>query len=96
MNRHSIKNGIAIPMKNGKGRKDVAIGKMLDFFTLTTKLESWGELQAKKLFSSVPSWRKQRYIPTTKWEAKFELTTGRATSRSQVGFSQFLDYGKLS
>jgi hypothetical protein len=87
-------SGIAIPMKNGKGKQDVAIGKMLDFFTLTTKLENWGMLQAKSLFLSVPSWRKQRYISTTKWKAKFELTSVRATTRAQEAFQNFLTHCK--
>jgi hypothetical protein len=83
-------NGIAIPIKSGMGEQVVAIGKMLDFFTLTIKLESWGKLQAKNLFTSVPSWRSQRYISTTTWEAKFELSTVRATSRSSQMVNDFL------
>ena len=90
LGRHSIMNGIAIPIKSGMGEQGVAIGKMLDFFTLTTKLESWGKLQAKNLFTSVPSWRSQRYISTTTWEAKFELTSVRATTRSSQMVNDFL------
>ena len=90
LGRHSIMNGIAIPIKSGLGKQEVAIGKMLDFFTLTTKLEKWGKLQAKSLFSSVPYWRKQRFISATKWEAKFELTTVRATTRSSQMVNDFL------
>ena len=90
LGRHSIMNGIAIPIKSGTGKQEVAIGKILDFFTLTTKLEKWGKLQAKSLFSSVPYWRKQRFISATKWEAKFELTTVRATTRSSQMVNDFL------
>jgi hypothetical protein len=55
MSRYPIMNDIAIPMKNGKGSQDIAIGKMLDFFTLTTRLENGGILQVKSVFLPVPS-----------------------------------------
>jgi hypothetical protein len=90
LGRHSIMNGIAIPFKSGEGEKKVAVEKMLDFLTLSTKLEQWGQIQAKSLFSSVLSWKKERYILASKWEAKFALSKVMATKRSAGAVGDFL------
>ena len=90
LGRHSIMNGLAIPMHGTKGEQDLAINQLLESLEVAACLSDWGLAQAKALFESVPMWKKKPHILLSNWEAKFHLTTVRATSRSVSAFKKYL------
>lgn len=90
LGRHSIMNGMAIPLHGPKEGQDRAINQLLNSFELAESISDWGLLQARALFESVPMWKNKSNILLSKWEAKFNLTTVRATSRSVAAFKKYL------
>ena len=83
-------NGLAIPMHGTKVEQDLAITQLFKSFEMTESLSDWGLAEARALFESVPMWKKQPLILLSDWEAKFHLTTVRATSRSVAAFKKYL------
>ena len=90
LGRHSIMNGLAIPMQGTKVEQDLAITQLLKSFEMADSLSDWGLAEARALFESVPMWKKRPLILLRDWEAKFHLTTVRATSRSVEAFKKYL------
>jgi len=41
-------------------------------------------------------WKKESHILLSKWEAKFALTTVRATSRSVAAFKEYLEVSRIN
>jgi len=96
LGRHSIMNGIAIPFNISKKRQDEAIKQLIDSLDLSGSISDWGISQAQALFRSVPMWKNESHILLSKWEAKFALTTVRATSRSVAAFKQYLVASRIT
>lgn len=90
LGRHSIMNGLSIPLHGAKIEQDLFITQLLKSIELAESLSEWGTAEARALFDSVPKWRKKTHILLSDWEAKFHLTSVRATSRSVVAFKKFL------
>jgi len=90
LGRHSIMNGLAIPLDGPEEKRDGAISQLLNSLELAEDLSEWGYSQARALFESVPTWKEETHILLSKWEAKFHLTTVRATSRSVAAFKTYL------
>ena len=90
LGRHSIMNGLAIPMQGTKVEQELAITQLLKSFEMADSLSDWGHAEARALFESVPMWKKRPLILIRDWEAKFHLTTVRATSRSVEAFKKYL------
>ena len=90
LGRHSVMNGLAIPMSGSKEVQTSAINQLIESLEIATDLAEWGPAQARALFESVPMWEKKKLISITDWEAKFHLTTVRATSRSVTAFKKYL------
>jgi hypothetical protein len=90
LGRHSIMNGVSIPMALQGSALEEAIDTMWRALDIAGTLEDWGLLQARELFESVPVWKRESYIALNTWEAKFKLTGSRATSRSASAFKGYL------
>jgi hypothetical protein len=90
LGRHSIMNSIAIPIHGSEEEQKKAIEAMIDFLDVAGSIEDWGQLQVRELFESVHSWKKERLIPLAKWQAKFQLSKVKATSRSEQAFKDYL------
>jgi hypothetical protein len=63
---------------------------MFHFLNVAGSIEDWGVLQARVLFESVHSWKKEKLIPLATWEAKFHLSKVKATTRSGQAFKDYL------
>jgi hypothetical protein len=70
--------------------QEEAAKELLHFIDVAGSISDWGTLQARKLFESVPMWRKEPYIKRDTWEAKFHLSVVKATSRSVQAFKDYL------
>ena len=90
LGRHSIMNGIAIPIHAMGSEREEGITGMLNFLDKAQSLTDWGDLQARTLFESVPMWRKEPFIQLQRWEEKFALSKVKATSRSVQMFKDYL------
>lgn len=90
LGRHSIMNGIAIPIHATGSEQEEGIAEMLNFLDKAQGLTDWGNLQARILFESIPMWRKEPFIRLGRWEEKFALSKVKATSRSVQMFKDYL------
>ena len=90
LGRHSIMNGISIPIHATRSVQEEGITEMLNFLDKAQSLSDWGDLQARTLFESVPMWRKEPFIRLRRWEEKFALSKVKATSRSVQMFKDYL------
>ena len=90
LGRHSIMNGISIPIHATKSVQEEGITEMLNFLDKAQSLSDWGDLQARTLFESIPSWRKEPFIRLQRWEEKFALSKVKATTRSVDSFKGYL------
>jgi hypothetical protein len=83
-------NGISIPIHATKSVQEEGITEMLNFLDKAQSLSDWGNLQARTLFESIPSWRKEPFIPLRRWEEKFAISKVKATTRTVEVFKQYL------
>jgi hypothetical protein len=90
LGRHSIMNGISIPIHATGSEQEEGITEMLNFLDKAQSLTDWGNLQARTLFESIPSWRREPFIRLQRWEDKFALSKVKATSRSVQMFKDYL------
>ena len=98
LGRHSIMNGLAIPIHATKRVQEEAATELLHFLDVVGSISDWGHLQARELFESVPMWRKEPFVRLERWEEKFHLSTVKAMSRSVMAFKQYLridDFAEL-
>jgi hypothetical protein len=89
-------NGIAIPFNISKEQQDGAIKQLLDSLDVSSSISDWGISRARVLFKSVPMWKNESHILLSRWEAKFALTTVRATSRSVAAFKEYLELSRIN
>ena len=78
LGRHSIMNGVSIPLAVKAKELDSAVAGMLDFAKSVTGISDWGNLQTRQLFESVPEWAQKKLISIHEWEKKFK--SNRQTS----------------
>lgn len=90
LGRHSIMNSISVPLHASAEVQAKAIEQMLTFVDAAGELSEWGLLQARKLFESAHAWSVLEVVAADKWEAKFALSTVKATSRSVQAFKDYL------
>ena len=83
-------NGISIPIHATKSLQEEGITEMLYFLDRAQSLSDWGDLHARTLFESTPSWRKEPFIRLQRWEEKFALSKVKATTRSVDSFKGYL------
>jgi hypothetical protein len=90
LGRHSLMNGVSIPIHATKSKRDQGITEMLNFLEKAQNISDWGNLQARSLFESIPTWRNEPFIRLQRWEEKFALSKVKATSRSVQMFKNYL------
>lgn len=90
LGRHSLMNGLSIPIHATRSIQDKGITEMLNYLEKAQNISDWGNLQARALFESIPMWRKEPFIRLQRWEEKFALSKVKATSRSVTAFKQYL------
>jgi hypothetical protein len=90
LGRHSIMNGVSIPMSASAEVQAHAAEKLIAFVAVAGAISDWGALQARALFESVPVWQREPYVKQSVWEAKFKLSGSRATTRSVDAFKGYL------
>lgn len=90
LGRHSIMNGLMIPINASKGVQEEGVKELMGFLDSVQSISDWGDLQARVLFESVPMWRNEPVIKLAQWEAKFALSKVKATTRSVNAFKQYL------
>jgi hypothetical protein len=90
LGRHSIMNLISVPLKASPEVQRKATDELLHFVNVASSISDWGNLQARVLFESVHSWKKEKLIPLATWEAKFHLSKVKATTRSGQAFKDYL------
>ena len=90
LGRHSIMNGVSIPMSASAEVQAHAAEKLIAFVAVAGAISDWGKLQARVLFESVPVWQREPYVKQSVWEAKFKLSGSRATTRSVDAFKGYL------
>jgi hypothetical protein len=83
-------NSIGIPVHASKEVQEEATKDMFHFLNVAGSIEDWGVLQARVLFESIHSWKKEQIIPLAMWEAKFHLSKVKATTRSGQAFKDYL------
>lgn len=83
-------NAISVPLSASPEVQEKAIKEMLNFVEVSVAISDWGLLQARTLYESAPSWSILGIVAADKWEAKFALSTVRATSRSVQAFKDYL------
>ena len=96
LGRHSIMNGLSIPVSATKEVQEEGIKQLMNFFETLQSIADWGDLQARVLFESIPTWRKETFISLDIWEAKFALSTVKATTRSVSAFKEYLQIEDFS
>lgn len=90
LGRHSIMNGLSIPVSATKEVQEEGIKQLMNFFETLQSIADFGDLQARVLFESIPAWRKETFISLDIWEAKFALSKVMATTRSVIAFKKYL------
>jgi hypothetical protein len=90
LGRHSIMNGVSIPMSASAELQAHAAEKLIAFVAVAGAISDWGALQARLLFESVPVWQREPYVKQSVWEAKFKLSGVKATARSAQAFKDYL------
>ena len=90
LGRHSIMNGVSIPMSASAEVQARAAAKLIAFVAVAGAISDWGALQARVLFESVPVWQKEPYVKQSVWETKFKLSVVKASARSAQAFKDYL------
>ena len=72
LGRHSIMNGVSIPLAIKAAELDSAVLKMVAFAKSAESLSDWGKLRARELFESVPEWEQKKFIAVEDWQKKFK------------------------
>ena len=93
LGRHSIMNGISIPLKEKLAADDPRYDDLINFVKSTVTLSDWGILQARQLFESVPEWESLKVVSLEAWEKKFKSNrnTSLVALKNYYGVKEFSD-----
>jgi len=96
LGRHSIMNGLGIPMSASREELDAGVRELIAFSLATCELSDWGILRVRELFESVPAWSDEELIPISEWQKKFKSTrkTSLEAFRLYYGVDLLLDLQK--
>jgi hypothetical protein len=93
LGRHSIMNGISIPLREKLAADDQRVVDLMDFANFSVRLSDWGILRARELFESVPEWELLKVVSLEDWQKKFK--NNRKTSlealKNYYGVKEFSD-----
>ena len=91
LGRHSIMNGVSIPMSASAEVQAQAASALIAFSKKSMALSDWGHLQTRALFESVPVWAERKVITMIEWEKKFKATK----KRSRAAFAAYYGVEEL-
>lgn len=90
LGRHSIMNGIAVPLGAEKEVQETVVQRLLSSIQKTEEIKSWGNREARALFSTVATWKLKPLISIKNWEVRFKMDEMDARLRSTSAFTRFL------
>lgn len=85
--RHSVMNGIAIPMDADAATLALGSDLLLEFIDRARTLQAWGESEVRSLLEEKPKLKKLRFISVELWEKSHRPSK----ERSQDALRRFLD-----
>ena len=93
LGRHSIMNGISIPLREKITADDKRVVDLLNFANFSVRLSDWGILRARQLFESVPEWESLKVVSLEVWQKKFKSSreTSLAALKNYYGVKEFSD-----
>ena len=71
LGRHSIMNGVSIPLTTKLEDLGDGVKALIAFAEKSVEISDWGILRARELFESVPEWSQKKFVPADEWEKKF-------------------------
>ena len=69
--RHSIMNGVSIPIKKKIELDDPSLTEMLGFLKKAGDLSEWGQNLVKVLYEAVPEWQGLTHVSLEGWRKKY-------------------------
>ena len=94
LGRHSIMNGLAIPINISKERLDELAGEMVGFINVMTLLGELAKQRTITMFQTQGKWATVQFIPIEAWEMTFALAEKEERKRSKAIIREIV--GKLS
>jgi hypothetical protein len=93
LGRHSIMNGISIPLKEKLAADDPRYAEMINFVNFSVTLSDWGILRARQMFELVPEWNLLKVVSLEDWQKKFknDRKTSLAALKNYYGVKEFSD-----
>ena len=93
LGRHSIMNGISIPLKEKLAVDDKRFEDLVTFANFSVTLSDWGNLRARELFESVPEWKLLKAVSLEDWQKKFknDRKTSLEALKNYSGVKEFSD-----
>ncbi len=83
LGRHSVMNGVAIPLNLEKSKWDLAAQELVLFTEVMQELETWCVTRAAKMFADVSQWADLRHVRADTWEREFSLPIELEIERSR-------------
>ena len=87
LGRHSIMNGLAIPIELEKDHFNLAAQALIAFTESTQALEDWCITRAKKMFEDVERWASLSHVRADTWEREFRWPRGYEKAQSRELFN---------
>ena len=84
LGRHSIMNGLAIPINISKERLDDLAVEMVGFINVMTLLGELAKQRTITMFQTQGKWATVQYIPVEAWEMTFALADKEERKRSKA------------
>ena len=93
LGRHSIMNGISIPLREKLAADDQRVVDLMNFANFSVRLSDWGILKARQLFESVPEWGSLKVVSLEVWQKKFKnnRNTSLEALKNYYGVKEFSD-----
>ena len=83
LGRHSIMNGLAIPIEVSDERFQELAGELVGFINVMTILGELAKQRTITMFQTQGKWANVRFIPLQHWEKTFQLPANKEKKRSQ-------------
>ena len=83
LGRHSIMNGLAIPIEVSDERFQELAGELVGFINVMTLLGELAKQRTITMFQTQGKWANVRFIPLQHWEKTFQLPANKEKKRSQ-------------
>ena len=92
LGRHSIMNGLAIPVKVSKERLEELAGQMVGFISVMTFTSELAKKQSILMYQSESRWINVPFIPVQLWEQKFTSSNETEFEKSKSRILEIVSY----